>query len=274
MSYGSFETSTESGQPVEVYKFVLGSLSFYYTSAEDTVTLGIQSYTPNGTKRDKVTAGAENRQTQFSVTMPTSDPLVQLFIGSIPSVRLRMTVYRFHRNDTPTPGQSLQFDGFVQSFEFSQNMEATKLVALPIIAGQGRQIPRRNCDASCDHVHYDPTTCKVDSTNSAFRASNYLVTSQVGNVLTIAGLSPTYPDGWFDGGLVQVVGSSDVRLALAQVGNAITLLLPFGTAPTHVTALAGCAHNIQICKSKFNNVLNFGGFAFVPTVNPYKSGIV
>ena len=41
MTYEAFETSLESGQPVELYKFTAGSLVFRFTSSQDeTITFG------------------------------------------------------------------------------------------------------------------------------------------------------------------------------------------------------------------------------------------
>ena len=276
MTYDSFETSVEGGRPVEVYEITAGSTTFLYTSAEDDVTLGATTYMAvEGLQRGDNQEGPDRREHDFQIDLPTIDPLAQLFTATLPGYRIRMVVKRFHRDDTPTPGVVTIFDGYIQSAKFEDNGKRVQLTARPTLASIGRQIPRRTFQSSCNHVLYDPTTCKADDTDPANRASALSVASQVGNVLTVSsGLMGVFTDGDMDGGMVEVVGGSDYRLILSHTGNALTLLLPFSTTPASVNVFRGCAHTVQACKADFDNVLNFGGFAFVPTKNPFETGIL
>ena len=83
-------------------------------------------------------------------------------------------------------------------------------------------------------------------------------------------------DGFYDGGFVFFSSINDYRLILSHVGNDLTLLLPFPSdaAGETVRIFAGCDHTIATCKTKFDNVLNYGGFAFVPILNPFLTGLV
>jgi hypothetical protein len=74
---------------------------------------------------------------------------------------------------------------------------------------------------------------------------------------------------------VEALGGVDRRLILSSSGDVLTLLLPFTSSPLGSTVIvfAGCDHTIATCKSKFNNVVNYGGFAFVPTKNIFQTGI-
>ena len=47
-----------------------------------------------------------------------------------------------------------------------------------------------------------------------------------------------------------------------------------------VVVLAGCDHSVTTCDTKFNtpedtqsNVINYGGFPFVPGKNPFETGL-
>ena len=57
----------------------------------------------------------------------------------------------------------------------------------------------------------------------------------------------------------------------------LTLLLPFNTTDvdvgTSVEVFAGCDHSLATCKAQYDNVANYGGFAFVPLRNPFESGL-
>lgn len=276
MSFDSIETSIEGGQPVEVYEITAGAQSFFYTSDEADQTVGVQIYTAiPGLQRGNQEEGPDKREHDFQIELPTSNALAQLFTGVLPGFRVRLQVRKFHRSDTPTPEVVQIFDGFVQSASFKRKTKKTILSARVSLASIGKQIPRRTFQASCNHVLYDPLTCQVDDTDIAFRASVLSVASQVGNVLTVSsGLSGTYTDGFMNGGFLEIVGGSDFRLILDHVGNVLELLLAFSVAPSVVNVFAGCAHTIAVCKSKFNNVDRYGGFAFVPTKNIFQTGLV
>lgn len=277
MTYAANETSVDSGRPVEIYEITAGATPFFYTSAEDDVNpSGVQNYIAiAGLKRTDTEDGPEKREGDFQIELPTTDALAQIFTGVMPGFRVRMKVRRFHRDDTPTPEVVQIFDGYIQSASFTKNLKQTILTARPVIASIGKQIPRRTYMSSCNHVLYEPLTCRVDDTDPAFRASVLEVAGQVGNVMTVvSGLLGVYADGFMDAGFVEVVGGADFRLILEHVGNSVTLLVPFSVTPASVNVFAGCAHVISVCEAKFDNTIQFGGFAFVPTRNPFQTGIV
>lgn len=273
MTYDAIETSAEGGSPVEVFEFVAGATTYYYTSAIDTQTLGAQVYTPvAGLQRGETLEGPDKRENDFSILLPTTNPVAQIFVGVLPGYRVGVTVKRFHRNDTPTPEVVQVFDGYVQGASFSKaDGKVCELTSRTVIASRGRMIPRRTFASSCGHVLYDESTCQVDDTDPAFRASSLSVVSQVGAILTVSsGLSGTYPDAFMQGGYVEVIGAADFRLIIDHTGNVVTLQQPFSVLPSTVNVYAGCAHTVAVCSSKFDNVLRYGGFPFVPTKNPYS----
>lgn len=276
MTYASNETSVESGQPVEVYQITAGSTVYYYTSAESDVELASQTYTAiAGLTRGKNEEGPDRRDRDFTLEVPTANPIARLFIGTLPGYRVRLRVSRFHRGDTPTPEVVQVFDGYIQSARFKENAKVAILTGRTAIASIGRQIPRLTYQSACNHVLFHETTCKVDDTSPLYRASVLSVASMVGNVLTVsAGISGTYVDGWMTSGFVEAVGGSDFRLILNHVGDTLELLTPFPTAPISVNVFAGCAHDLDACHDKFDNAPNYGGFPFVPTENIFNEGIV
>lgn len=277
MSYDAYETSTESGSPVEVYEVVAGAQTYYLTSAQADQVLGAVTYeTVKGLQRERSENGPDRRERDFTVELPTEHEVAQLFLGTLPGYRVRLTVKRFHADDLPTPEVVQVFDGYVIGAGFSKGEgKICTLTARPLLATVGRLVPRRTYQSSCNHVLYDPTTCQVDDTDSTFRAASVSVASQVGTTLTISGgLSGVYVDGWFEAGFVEIVGGTDFRLILTHVGDVLGLLSPFASSPSVVNVYAGCAHTIQVCGDKFDNVLRFGGFAFVPTKNPFATGVL
>lgn len=277
MTYDAFEISAEQGSPVELYVVTFGSETPYrYTSAEDTLIVGGETYDPEVIKRTKSEAGPRKRAGEFSVELPSSNPIVLRFAGIIPGKRVALTVSRFHRLDTPTPEVRTIFDGLVESVKLTQNGHLATLTARPAIAAASQTVPREGYQTQCNNVLYS-TRCTVDRTDSSFRVLNAMVDAVSGRTLTVSAAT-TFPDGWFTAGRASIDGDSDHRPIVSHVGDQIELGLPFPADPTTVTLYAGCAHTVAVCAAKFGNVsnggLNFRGFAYVPTRNPFQDGIM
>jgi len=276
MSYAAHEGTVEGGRPIEIYEFTAGAQSFFFTSSQDDQLVGAQTYTAvEGLSRDTTADGPTKRGKDFTIKLPTVNAVAQLFVGVLPGFRVRLQVSRFHRDDTPTPEVIKIFDGFVQSAAFGKQGKEATLLSKTELEGTGKQIPRRTYQSACNHVLYDVNTCKVDDTDVAFRASALDVASLVGNVLTVSsGLAGTYADAFMNAGYVESIGVADFRMITIHVGNVLTLISPFSTTPTSVNVFAGCAHTVTVCGDKFDNVIEYGGFPYVPTKNPFATGIV
>lgn len=273
MTYASQETSQQGGKPVELYRFVLGGVSYEYTSGIDAISRGSLTYLPIPISRSDDPQGPEERDNYLEVELPGDNPFAATFYSIVPGLVAQLTISRFHRDD-PSLELITVFKGFVSSVAFEDDFQVAKVAALPITAATSRPIPRFTFSALCNHVLYDPR-CKVLDTDP-----NYRVTGEVSAVdltaytIDVVG-ADLKPDGWWTGGFVEAQAGLDKRMVLAHTGTTLTLLLPFAVNPlgSDVTLFAGCDHTISTCKSKFNNVVNYGGFAFIPTRNIFVTGL-
>jgi uncharacterized phage protein (TIGR02218 family) len=275
MTLDTLETSIEDSQPVEVYEVRAGSQLFRLAVSQQDEFIGAIQYdaTP-GLQREKKQEGSDKRDTDFRIRIPTDHPLAQLFTGQLPGFRVTLRVLRFQRADATRETLEVFF-GYIQSAVFEKDGFECVLSARNEIAANRGLVPRRTFASLCSYVLFDPDTCRVDDTNPSFRATNLSVLTTVGNVLTVAaGLSGTYPDGWMQGGYVEVAGGTDFRSITSHVGNVLTLTTPLSTPPTTITVFAGCAHDLTTCGTKFANAINFGGWPFVPTRNIFESGLI
>lgn len=273
MSFDTFESSVEGGTPVELFEFTIGSETpFRYTSAEDSQSVGGNTFTPQAIKRTKIEDGPRKRAGEFAIELPSSDPFVVRYSGIVPGARVSLVVSRFHRADTPTPEVQTLFDGLVESVQLSKNGHLAKVTSRASIAAITHTFPSEGYQTQCNNILYGAVRCQVDRTDPTYRALNATVDGVSGRILTVsqAGL---FPDGWFQGGRATIDGDSDHRMIISHVGDQVELMGEFPSPPTIATLYAGCAHTLAICKSKFDNVLNFRGFAFVPTRNPFSDGL-
>jgi uncharacterized phage protein (TIGR02218 family) len=268
MPFDTQERSVEAGQPIELYDFRLGAESFLWTTNPVAVTYNSLTYEPMEVTREALQFSSDTRAEALKITVPASTPLVRKYINSVPGQRATLTITRVHRNDGSN--QLVQmFKGIVQTVAFDLNGLSASLAVVPITAELANSIPRFAFSGVCNHVLYD-SACTV--AQSLFRHQNE-VTGVAGDVITVQGLS-VKGNGWATGGYI-ALPSGEFRQILGHTGDNVRVLLPFPSNPLGLTVevFAGCDHSINTCSSKFNNVPNFGGFAWVPLRNPFSTGL-
>ena len=81
--------------------------------------------------------------------------------------------------------------------------------------------------------------------------------------------------GWCSGGML---GRKDGTLRHVMTDTGSTLLLSHAfyglSVGDGVIAYPGCAQNRDDCKNKFDNLLNYGGFPWIPDKNPMDGSAV
>lgn len=272
MTFSTFENSVEASRPIEIYRIILGSQSYEYTSAEDTQVVNLLSYVPESISRTKIGQSREQNDNDVTITVPGTNEFVRQYIQVSPGQRARVIIQRVQRSDFPSPEVITLFQGFVRSVAFTDQAKIAKISLVPLAAAASRPIPRFVYSGQCNNVLGD-AGCKVDLNLPAFRFVG-TVSASSGNTVTVPGLN-AFADGFFNGGFVEALSGLDARLILSHTGNTIQLLLPFpfSSVGQTVTVFAGCDHTISTCKTKFNNVINYGGYAFVPTKNIFETGL-
>lgn len=274
MTFEEFEVSTELSKPVEVYTILLGATAFFYTSAEDQVIVNTITYEPIAISRGKFlqSADASSRAQVMEITLPGTNEFAVKYLNIVPSEEPTVKIQRVQRSDFPGPEAITLFEGRVHSVTYKNNGLTATISVKPVAAAASREIPRFTYMNLCNHVLYDER-CKVDEFDPTFRFDSGVVTDVTdGITITISGASG-FTDDFFNTGFIQV--GAEFREVRTHVGDVITVLLPFAEDILGATplVLAGCTHGIQICKSKFDNVINYGGFAFVPAIDIFKHGI-
>ncbi len=274
MTFAAFEESQEGSRPVELFTFTTGATVNRWTSAEDDVSVAGDTWVAVTISRDKLAGGgADQRDQSLIVTVPSTNSVAKQFINSVPGVRTTVVIERVQRTDGPAFEVIKIFEGRISAVGFENQGRTAKINVEPLVAATSRPIPRFNYQGLCNHVLYD-ALCQVDDTDPAFRLSAAVVTAVSGNTITVTGVA-AFGAEFFDAGFVEAFGGSDRRLILSSSGDVLTLTLPFATSPlgSSVIVFACCNHTIAICKSKFNIVISFGGFAFIPTKNIFQTGI-
>lgn len=272
-SFDAFETSTESSRPLEVYEFAIGGTTYRYTSAAGEITLNGETYTPKAISRGSISQDAEDRNRSLAITLPGNDVFAAQYKEIAPGSKATVSIIRLQVDETPTfDTQVLIYKGEVKSVSYPDNGYTAQVNCQGIESAFNQVLPRFTFSGQCNHVLYDGG-CKVDPASFDLIGT---VSAVSGNVITLPGAN-AQADGYWTAGYATPVGSDDFRLILAHSGNDLTLLLPFAedVDGQDVQIFAGCDHVLTgDCANKFDNVLEFGGFAFVPTRNPFQDGVV
>ena len=289
MTYISQEESTESGQPLELYLFKakLGTEQYAYCSGNVEVThLGI-TYYPSPVKRGSLSVSSKASSGSLKVTVPRTNQFVLRYLSSSPPLPDELTIYRGHSSD-PSLEIITFWQGDVDGVQFEEDTATITLTTL--YQRLQRAIPKRTYSWACNHVLYD-AGCRVGAEGNR---SDALVSSISDDGL-IVNLNPdpawlgttlgnrlTNDIKFFNGGYCKFTntdGTIEYR-TIANVSNdagaEATLSIPINGLAVGGTLhmYAGCDHSVQTCHSKFSNVPNYGGCPFVPSANPFSTGVI
>jgi uncharacterized phage protein (TIGR02218 family) len=113
---------------------------------------------------------------------------------------------------------------------------------------------QRSCDAKLGDSRCRYTIVPVTAT----------VSSVVGQIITLVTIGQ--PDDWFSLGLLVDATGAQHKIQTHR-GTRLTLWEQPVVAPlpgTLVTLTPGCRQTAEVCRVKFNNLVNFQGFPFVP----------
>jgi len=271
MTFDALEYSQQDSQPAELYQFRLAAEQFNYTTAEGGVTWQAVAYSPVILQRARISISREVRKSELGVQMPASDPLAQRFRTYPPDGTMTLTVLRIQIADGVEETRLL-FKGRVVGAAFSDNGEIATLRVRSLESGLTRGVPRFVYSGLCNHVLYD-ANCKVDRELFKFTGN---VIAETGSDITVQNVSTQGAD-WAVAGYVQIGAAviDGIRFVRQQSGDTLTLLLPFENSVlgSPVTVYSGCAHDVATCRDKFANVVNFGGFPYVPGINPFTDGL-
>lgn len=270
-TFDALESSLEGSRPIELYTFAIGGEVFRYTSAEDDITIGVDTWMREAIERGSVGQGPDRSRQGVDLTMPAANAFAQRWLARPPGVPGSVTIIRIQR-DEATFGltQTVVFKGVVRGVQFPDTGRSAKITTTSILAARSRSIPRYRFAAQCGHFHYG-LGCKVATAANTFSGT---VSAESGSDLTVPGLGVF--SSRFPAGFVRPVSFTDFRQILSQSGDVITLRFPFPVSMVgqQVDVLKGCDRSGSgDCTNEYANFIEYGGFPFVPRSNPFEVGI-
>ena len=275
MTFNTYETSIDQGEPILLYDFFIGTAHWRYTSADRTITYLGNPYAPIAISSGAVNQGQEIKKKSLPITVPLDTDVVSVLQDFPPSGDFLVTITELHFTDPDQQG-FICFVGRVMS----QKQDGATIVMScePAYTGVKTTGLRRRFQLNCAHVLYG-VGCTIQPSTYVTPSA---ITSVTGPQITCASLVP--PTGLsFAGGYVEWDsgrGYLERRSINSMAGGGSILNLAYG-APDLVPGLAvavypGCDHTTANCIA-FNlppqdptdgNILNYGGQPWIPAVNP------
>jgi hypothetical protein len=274
MTFATYETSVDQGEPVLLFDFSIGLTHWRYTSADRNITYLSNVFSPLAISAGSINQGNEIKKKNLEVTVPLDAAVVAVLQLYPPSGDFLLTITALHQTDPDQEG-FVVFLGRVMSQ--AQAGASVKMNCEPAATGVKATGLRRRWQLNCAHVLYGVGTCTLSP--SAFVVAS-TISSVVGPVITCAGLAP--PAGLkFDGGYIEwystALGYIQRRSINKSASGGSVLTLAYGS-PELVATLAvnvypGCDHSTAACTA-FGNILNYGGQPNIPAANPFSGNPV
>lgn len=263
-------------RPAELYRFVQGTTVWTYTSADAPIDYNGETYTAVPIGRGELEQSGEIARAGLSVSVARDNPVGAQFLAYAPDALTTLTVYRQEGATT-----AVLWKGRVMAAK--ANGSEIELTCESVFTSLRRQGLRARYQRPCRHALYG-RGCRLNQ--ASFADAGLLLSAVAGVTLTVPD-ADAQPDGWYFGGMAESPGGV-LRFVVGHTGATITLAQPieglvsvgYGESyGTHyggevITLYPGCDRTRETCEIKFNNLVNYGGWPFMPTRNPFDSNSI
>jgi uncharacterized phage protein (TIGR02218 family) len=278
-TYSGLEASAHGGRPVELFRFVHGSQVWTYSTGPE-VEYGGETYAAFAVGRDDMGQAKELHKSALQVLLPRTCELSLLYLAGSPESVVTLTVYRQHIG--ASDGPIVYWKGRVVSVEWPDQVTAS-LTCESVFTSLKRPGLRARYQRMCRHALYSEQ-CGVDKADYAVPGTVSAVDS-THTAVTIPEAAG-YDDGYFLGGFLALADGT-MRFISAHSGSSITLANPAPVLADLVglggygedygqyyggiglVIYPGCGRDRTTCNDRFANVLNFGGWPWIPKRNPF-----
>jgi ribosomal protein L37AE/L43A len=267
MSLNSVDRSTHDGSPYELYEFTGQFRSYYYTNNSEEVTFDGKTFLPCAIERSVIEfVSLLGGIITTDVSVPISDVLAQDYCLRKTPNRLHLKIWECQRSISPDVEAKCIWRGRAISYATENDMGVIKTQSM----AQTRLSKKTRVpfyQTTCNHVVYD-NRCGLNREDFTHEAT---VTDVFNNIITVD------DDGFSNAELVvgsaKVVRTGEEKLIVSNTNNVLTVSQAFTDIEVGdtITLTLGCPLSYDVCKARFNNIDNFGGFMFIPTTNPFES---
>jgi len=244
---------------LDLYKITFIGNTYFYCSSSEDLQFGADLYHASSIIRSEISTEINNSEVRITAHIST-DP-VKFFVMSSPSAELSIEIYDYFSG-------FLLFNGVLTKIIFDREKETSELTFKRKEDYLDSEVPYRTYGNTCSLGLYSPE-CGVNKSSFSSSFTTYTISTSR-KIITLPGLS-SIPKN-FIGGYLSIAGK-ETSYITNQVGDVITIDQPIFSTSGTITLIMGCNKSISSCESIFNNLINFGGFPFIPAKNPASESI-
>lgn len=272
MTYATFEVL--GSEPIELIKIDYGTTHWYWTSSEQSIVKGADTYVPTPVITGRISSDDEAQTNYIELEVEVTNPVAALFVNNQPSQTISVTIFRKQRSDAEFV---TVFAGIINNCIFED--EKARLVCSPMQDVVKRKIAALLYQPTCNNRLFD-NRCQVVKATWTFNYNILAFPSQPvagGQTITLEAAAGTFFTGskltWLKGGTAQF--GTQRQMITDHSGASITLIdqLDGVIVGSTLTLYAGCDKLNTTCRDKFSNLPRFQGFPNVPINNPFDQGL-
>ena len=268
MTYDARELSMQSGEPLEMYHFTIGSTEHRFTSAKSAITYDGNTYQPALIKRGSIDFTTEKGRNNLKLQTARDFAIADLFRVSPPSDVILLVVHRVHHGDSDG---AVIWSGRVLNCEWSGS--TASLNCEPVSSSLQRVGLRRLYQRQCPHVLYG-SACGLNKNDHDLTITITDIDGLTLTTGTAIGSGAGEQFGDYAGGFA--VFGTEKRFITGNPLYQIKLSSPFYDLEVgdSIVIYKGCDHTLNTCNTKFSNTDNYGGMPYIPTKNPFGGSLL
>ncbi len=264
-------TSTLSGLTMSVVELfslsAVGMSSFRYTDGNQHISYAGFTYDPYPIKRNKISFSSDLKVDETTIVFAKNWGIDNA-IRRDTLAGADVQIVRVSR-DRPATDNVILFDGnigdtTIDSLEVTARCQTLEFLNV--------ELPLREYQVACNWRVYD-NYCSLDQAD--WSVTSVLDPSTVRNVLVGTNITGTstdgnFPDDYWTLGFAQSMDGRNedvVRQITAHTDDEVTVVPPFPfefESNAQVKLVLGCDHSVSDCANVFSNLINYGGFPFIP----------
>ncbi|UZT28611.1 tail assembly protein [Vibrio phage 033B] len=251
-------------KPVELYRFTQGLFVQGFTTANVPIFHQGVTYEPTVMERSTVGVTDDVYKSSLTLSFARTVPFALNLLGFSNEMPYQVSVFRGEVGGT---SWVLNWQGRVISSK--ANGDIIDVECESLYTTIQRPGLRARYAKTCRHELYDHA-CGIDYEASKVAGTVAAVDNVVNFTIPEAA---GYPNGHFTAGILDLGEEGGARFITNHVGDLITINRPIPVMLNQAVFIApGCDHLRATCQDKFDNLLSFGGFPWIPDVNPFGGG--